>query len=70
MHQLLMVAIGFMVSQTAVTLGWVWPALHWFIGMLTLFAVVRWEVREVAKLTAEVLERIRRKQIEDTKPKQ
>lgn len=58
MHQLLMIAIGYMVSVTIARFGFLSPSLHWLVGLLTLFIVVKWEIRQLALITEAALQRI------------
>jgi len=65
MHQLLMVAIGYMISYTLANLGYVWPSLHWLIGLLTVFVVVRWEVKQLGKMYNEAVARVKQRLIDE-----
>ena len=58
MHQLLMIAIGYMVSFTIARLGFLSPSLHWLVGLLTLFVVVRWEIKQLLFITEAALQQI------------
>ena len=72
MIQILIIAIGFMVSQTIVKVGYESPMLHWLLGLVTLLVIVIWEqaiIRAEAMEIIKVVDEHVRKKAEQEKEK-